>query len=190
MVSLKVATPPEWTSVALRDFDAFLLDHASCERKAAAVGMSFVVRYPDRTALIEPMIHFAREEMEHFHQVYRLIAERGLRLLPDVEDEYVNILMRHVRDGRETRFLDRLLISGVIEARGTERLHLIADAVTEPRLQNFYRRLARAEDSHKDLFVEMALQFFPAEVVEKRLDALLDIEAEAIQSVPFRSAVH
>src|SRR5688572_10064028 len=101
MLELQVATPPEWAKFAIQDFDAFLLDHASCERKASAVGMSFVVRYPDRTDLIEPMIQFAREELDHFHQVYRLIAERGLTLANDEADPYVNLMMGHVRFGRE-----------------------------------------------------------------------------------------
>ena len=64
-MELRVDTPKEWVNTALSDFDHFLIDHASCERKASAVGMSFVVRYPDRSALLEPMIQFAREELEH-----------------------------------------------------------------------------------------------------------------------------
>ena len=54
-------------------FDAFLIDHAACERKASATGMWFVVRYPDRPVLLDPLIAFAREELEHFHRVYRVI---------------------------------------------------------------------------------------------------------------------
>jgi tRNA 2-(methylsulfanyl)-N6-isopentenyladenosine37 hydroxylase len=190
MFELLWKTPPDWTSYALKDFNAFLLDHASCERKASAVGMSFVVRYPDRTALLEPMIHFAREELEHFHQVFRLIQERGLMLAPDEEDVYVQKLMAQVRFGREERFLDRLLVSGVIEARGCERLFLVADALNTERLKNFYTRLARAEASHKSLFVEMAQTYFPRETIDSRLNEWLEIEAEAIQSVPFQSRVH
>lgn len=183
-------TPFEWAQVALKDFNAFLLDHASCERKAAAVGMSFVVRYPDRTALIEPMIHFSREEMEHFHQVYRLIKERGLMLAPDEEDVYVNLLMKEVRFGREERFLDRLLLSSIIEARGAERLHLIADALTSEELKNFYRRLARAEGTHQDLFLEMAKIYFDERLIQTRLKEWIQLESKTIQSIPFRSAIH
>jgi tRNA-(ms[2]io[6]A)-hydroxylase len=189
-IELKVKTPPEWAESALRDFNAFLIDHASCERKASAVGMSFVVRYPDRPEIIEPMISFAREELEHFHQVYRLISERKLCLPPDEEDTYVNKMMKQVRFGRNERFLDRLLVSSVIEARGCERLNLVADKLPEGDLKNFYRRLARAESSHKDLFVKLAALYFPKNVIEARLEEWLQIEAEAITSVPFRSALH
>jgi len=189
-IKLKVATPSQWVDSALKDFDAFLLDHASCERKASAVGMSFVVRYPDRPEIIEPMISFAREELEHFHQVYKLISERKLLLPPDEEDLYVNKLMKQVRFGREERFLDRLLVSSIIEARGCERLHLVADALTDIELKRFYRRLAKAEGTHQDLFIKLARFYFPEDVIQKRLTEWLEIEAEAIQSVPYRSALH
>jgi tRNA-(ms[2]io[6]A)-hydroxylase len=97
MLDLRVSTSPEWLEVVLADFDAFLIDHAACERKASATGMSFVVRYPDRIPLIEPMIEFAREELEHFHRVYKKMSERGLTFQPDYKDEYVTDLRRHVR---------------------------------------------------------------------------------------------
>lgn len=189
-LALRSATPAEWVGTALSDFDAFLLDHAACERKASAVGMSFVVRYPDRALLIEPMIAFAREELEHFHQVYRLVEARGLQLTEDTPDAYVNRLMVEVRTGREERFLDRLVVSSVIEARGHERLQIVTDTLEDPQLKAFYQRLTRAEDRHKDLFVDLALHYFSAEQVDERLNFFLDLENEAIQSVPFRSALH
>ncbi len=179
-----------WVDAVLNDFPSFLVDHASCERKASAVGLSFVVRYPDRPELLEPMIHFAREELEHFHQVYRLVARMGLRLAPDLEDEYVNQLMKEVRFGREERLLDRLLVSGVIEARGAERLALIAEHLLDPDLKHFYAKLSRAEDSHKHLFVDLAHKFFDTETVEKRLNEFLVLENKVILSVPIRALVH
>jgi len=187
---LKVATPPEWVTTALKDFDAFLLDHAACERKASAVGMSFVVRYPDRPLILEPMIQFAREELEHYHQVMRLCLKRGLVPERDEHDEYVNLLMKEVRFGREERFLDRLLASALIEARGAERLALVTDRLTDPELRNFYSRLARAEEHHREFFIEMARLFFPQAIVDHRLAELAEVEARAIQSVPHRSALH
>ena len=65
MLELRKPTPDGWLDVVLADFDAFLIDHAACERKASATGMSFVVRYPDRKEILEPLIAFAREELEH-----------------------------------------------------------------------------------------------------------------------------
>ena len=190
MLELRFKTPSHWVETALADFDHFLKDHASCERKASAVGLSFVVRYPDRSELLEPMIQFAREELEHFHQVYRLIAQRGLTLAADEEDPYVNLMMKEVRFGRDERFLDRLLVSSVIEARGAERLEIVADALTDEKLKHLYSRLCRAEQVHRTLFYDLALLYFPKSEVDARLDRWLDIEAKAIASVPFRSALH
>lgn len=190
MFELRVQTPPEWADYALQDFDAFIVDHAACERKASAVGMSFVVRYPDRSELVEPMIQFAREELEHFHQVYRIMEARGLKLGPDEQDEYVNKLMAEVRTGRDERFLDRLLVSAVIEARGAERIQLVADKLEDPELKRFYHRLARAEGHHRNFFIKIAEMYFPIDVIRTRLDALLEIEKTAILSVPYRHALH
>jgi hypothetical protein len=49
---LKYITPKQWTEVVLGDLDAFLLDHAACERKASATAMKFVTHYPDRPELV------------------------------------------------------------------------------------------------------------------------------------------
>jgi tRNA-(ms[2]io[6]A)-hydroxylase len=189
-MDLRVATSQDWVTCVLEQFDLFLIDHASCERKASAVGMSFVVRYPDRPALLEPMINFAREELEHFHQVCRLIFRKGLTLLPDEQDPYVNSLMKEVRFGREERFLDRLLVSGVIEARGTEKLALLSQFLPDPDLKSFYEKLARAEESHKHLFYRIAQLFFDKEEVDSRLSFWLDVEGDIFSKCPIRPAVH
>jgi len=189
-MQLKHTTSSDWLDCVLEHFDTFLADHASCERKASAVGLSFVVRYPDRTALIDPMILFAREELEHFHQVVRLMQKRNLPLPPDEQDPYVNALMKEVRFGREERFLDRLLVSGVIEARGTERLALLADHLEDPELKVFYQRLAKAEYHHLHLFHHLAKKFFPEPVVQERLNFWIDLEAAITQNLPIRPAVH
>ncbi|MCB0416625.1 MAG: tRNA-(ms[2]io[6]A)-hydroxylase [Bdellovibrionales bacterium] len=190
MLSLRHKTPVAWAENAILNMDALLLDHAACERKAAAMGMSFVVKYPDRLKIIDPLIHFAREELEHFQQVCRLLVRRNLVLDHDEPDLYVNLIHKKVRTGREERFLDRLVVASVIEARGTERLALLTDVVEDPELKALYRRLTRAEDRHKDLFLELATHYFDSRNIEERLDYFLDEEAAAIQAVPFRSAIH
>ncbi|NBW98222.1 tRNA-(ms[2]io[6]A)-hydroxylase [bacterium] len=189
-MELRSRTPEAWTDCVLKHFDDFLIDHASCERKASAVGMSFVVRYPDRPELLEPMILFAKEELDHFYQVYRLMARRGLTLLRDEADPYVNSLMQSVRFGREERFLDRLLVSGVIEARGTEKLTLLSQALPDPDLKAFYLKLAKAEYHHQELFEDLAMKFFPREVVKDRLNFWLDREATVFSAQDIRPAVH
>jgi tRNA-(ms[2]io[6]A)-hydroxylase len=193
MFDLRVSTPKSWLDAVFSDFDAFLLDHAACERKASATGMSFVVKYPDRAALVEPMIEFCREELEHFQLVYKEIARRGLTLVSDYKDDYVNGLRRRMRSPPELLFLDRLLVAGIVEARGCERLQLVAAALSgseDTELERLYLDLARAESRHHALFFRLARQFYPEREVCERAHELLDWEAELIARLPHRPAVH
>lgn len=192
MFDLRFSTPKAWLDAVFSDFDAFLLDHAACERKASATGMSFVVRYPDKAPLIEPLIEFAREELEHFQIVYRLIAERGLTLGDDYKDPYVNALRAQCRGQRETLLLDRLVVAGVVEARGCERLFMVAEALTtrDARLSEIYLELARAESRHHGLFFRLARLLFSEREVGERAAQLLDFEAALVAELPHRAAVH
>lgn len=192
MLDLRSATPKAWLDAVFGDFDAFLVDHAACERKASATGMSFVVRYTDRPELIEPMIEFAREELEHFHIMYKIVAERGLRLAADYKDDYVNGLRSRVRSSRDEHLLDRLIVSGIVEARGCERLFLVAEALRERSspLAETYLDLARAESRHHGLFFRLARKLFGEEVTLARGGELLDFEAELVARLPHRAAVH
>lgn len=192
MLDLRFQTPPEWLTVVFADFDAFLLDHAACERKAAATGMSFVVRYPDRSALIEPLIEFSREELEHFQIMYRIIHARGLILSDDYKDPYVNALRSQVRNGGEGMLLDKLLVAGIVEARGCERLFMVASALAEQGspLAEPYLELARAEARHHGLFFRLARACFADPVIDERASTLLDYEAELVKRLPHRAAVH
>lgn len=192
MLDLRFATPPAWLDAVFADFDAFLLDHASCERKAAATGMSFVVKYPDKSAIIEPLIEFAREELEHFQIMYRIVHERGLILADDYKDHYVNALRAQARNGGDGVLLDRLLIAGIVEARGCERLFMVAEALKErgSSLSEPYLELARAEARHHGLFFRLARAYFTDQEIAERADVLLDFEAKLVAELPHRAAVH
>ena len=106
-IELGVTTAPTWLAAVLDDFDAFLVDHAAAERKASAVAVSLITHYPDRAELVRAMMDLAREELEHFYQVYRRIEARGLTLGADAKDEYVRALRGAVRRGRDAYFLAR-----------------------------------------------------------------------------------
>jgi tRNA-(ms[2]io[6]A)-hydroxylase len=190
MLQLQTRTPEAWVDVVFADFDAFLIDHALCERKASAMGMSLIAKYPDRTAIIEPLIAFAREELEHFHIMYKVLAERGLPLPPDTKDAYVGGLRKLMLSDVSALFLDRLLVSAVVEARGCERLQLVTEALPAGPLKNTYLDLTRAEARHHALFFRLAERYFPVERVRERAKALFDAEAALIESLPLRAAVH
>ena len=188
--NLRSASDPDWIEAVLQDFDSFLIDHAACERKAAAMGMSFVVRYPDRAPIVEAMIQLAREELEHFDQVTRILHQRGLRLGPDEKDPYVNAMLGEIRAPSDERLVDRLLICGIIEGRGCERFGLVADHCPDPDLAGFYRDLVASEASHHELFHRLARQFFPETTWRPRLELLLDRESEILATLPARAALH
>lgn len=189
---LKASSPQGWLDAVLADFDRFLLDHAACERKASALAMSFIVKFSDRLALIEPMVALAREELAHFHEVYRIMAKRRLSLGADEKDPYVTAFLKHVRHGRDQHFLDRLLVAAIIEARGCERFYRVGEALesSDRELAEYYQKLGREEAGHYKIFVNIAKNYYSDLEVRERMNELLDIEAEVMLSVPFRAAVH
>jgi tRNA-(ms[2]io[6]A)-hydroxylase len=190
VISLRCPTPPAWIDAVLGDFDAFLPDHAACERKASATGMLFVVRYPDRPLLVEPLVEFAREELEHFHRVWEIMCARGLMLRRDHPDGYARGLLEAARHGRDDRLLDRLLCAGILEARGCERFGILSKALEDEGLARFYEDLVRADARHQRLFVDLALKYFDEASLRERADVLLDREAEIVQRLPARPALY
>jgi len=189
-IDLLIDTSPEWVKTVLADFDTFLLDHANCERKAVALAMSLVTKYPDRRAFIGPLIDLAAEELAHFREVYTLLEERGLTLARDEPDPYVNRLLACARHGRNERLIDRMLISSVIETRGGERFRILAETIEDEPMREFYERLWKCEAKHSHLFVHVLLQEFDESIVYPRLQELMRIEAEILPTLELRPAVH
>jgi tRNA-(ms[2]io[6]A)-hydroxylase len=188
---LKVKTPKEWVVSVLNNFDQFLLDHAACERKAASLAMSFVVKYPDRTKLIDPMVSLALEELKHFQQVYQVLLKRNL-MLPskDEKDIYVNQLLKTLRHGRNERLLDRLLMSAVIEARGYERFSLLADNLKDQEMKKFYQNLAHQELGHYKIFIKVAEYYFSKEEIAEAFATIIQEESNAMLQTPITHRLH
>ncbi|MBX5482101.1 MAG: tRNA-(ms[2]io[6]A)-hydroxylase [Myxococcaceae bacterium] len=192
-VLLRCTTDPAWLPNALSHFDEVLIDHAHCEKKAAANALSLLQSYPELPELPMTMARLAREESAHLAKVLELIAARGLRLTRDAGDPYAQRLQAFVRTPREARRLDRLLVAAVIEARSCERLALLARGLADrgdERLARFYRELAQSEDGHQALFVRLALSAHPEVEVHSRLEALLELEAQVIADIGVRAAIH
>lgn len=180
----------DWLECVLDDFDRFLLDHAAAEKKAAGMALSMLSHYPNRPRLVTAMSELAVEEMVHFREVVKLIQERQLQLGADEKDPYVNEIRSWIRQGSEVYLLDRLLTGAVIEARGAERFALIGSALSAGALRNFYRSLAKSESRHFELFLELAREYFPAQVIEDRWEELLIAESSCVKSLPIRAALH
>ncbi len=190
-LDIKTPTPDSWIEAVMSDFGLFLQDHADCERKASTMAMSFVAKYPDRTAIIPELLETAIEELEHFRDVWELMQERGIPLRHKIpKDIYAQQLMSLCHSGREERFRDRLLIASVVETRGGERFKIVADHVQEPELKKFYKRLWTSEAKHGHIFVKMALNYFDRDEVYDRLNWWLDREAEIIEKLPITPALH
>lgn len=189
-MQLLLESPAAWVDRVLDGFNAFLLDHASAERKAAAMAVSFVVQYPDKFALHLPLIRLAREELLHYQQVTVLLHRRNLVWQRDEKDPYVRELMGYLSTDRRQRLLDRLLMGGVIEARGVERFGLIARHLEDPGLRAFYRKLSDSEAKHAALFPRLAHHYFCEGDIEKRLEHWKTLEAEALRRLPIRPALH
>ena len=157
-IDVKVASSQDWVDTVLADFPSFLRDHADCERKASGMASSFVAKYPDRVDIIPDLIDIAIEEMEHFKQVYDVMAAQGISLNHEIQkDVYVNRLMKLARDGREERFLDKLLLASVLECRGAERFKMVADALEDSSLKRFTRRCGPVKPKHGHVFVAFRL---------------------------------
>ena len=174
----------------MTDFDSFLLDHAAAEKKASGMAMSMLSHYPDRVELVAAMADLAVEELSHYREVVKWIHRRGLLTAGDTKDAYVLALREHIRQGREAYLLDRLLTASVIEARGAERFGLVAEALSPGPLKKFYQSIARSEERHFELFLELAEKYLARDVIAQRWDELLDAEAAIAAQLPIRSALH
>ena len=185
MFELKYQTPSEWADVVLEDFDAFLQDHAAAEKKASGMAVSMLSHYPDRKNLVRAMTDLAIEELIHFKQVVKLLQARDVQLSNDEKDMYIKEIRQLFRHGKDVFFLDRLLVAGVIEARGHERFSLVAQALPAGKEKDFYVSIAKSEEKHKNLFVELAYEYFDKEEVDQRLEEILIARSENMRKVTF-----
>jgi tRNA-(ms[2]io[6]A)-hydroxylase len=192
VLDLRVPTPGGWLDAVFSDFDAFLMDHAACERKAFSTGVSLISSYPKETRLVEAMLDFSREELEHFQRIHGILVKRGLTLAPHEPDEYARALGTQIRKMGKEKLCDRLLVSGIIEARSCERLRLLAEALPErePELAPVYEDLARAEARHHGLFFRLCREQVGHASAAERARELLDFEAKLVSELPFRPRVH
>lgn len=188
-VTLRCETGPRWLPNALAHIDAVLVDHAHCEKKAAANALSLLQAYPDVAGLPAHMARLAREESGHLARVLQLLERRGLALGRDPGDPYAQALQAMIRTPAAHRQLDRFLVAAIIEARSCERLSLLADGLPDAELRRFYSELARSEDGHQKLFLRLAARVH-GEATWPRLEQLLEAEADLVRRLPLRAAIH
>lgn len=167
-----------------------MLDHANCEKKAAGNALSLLFRYPANGRLVETLSPLAREELQHFERVHRHLQRLGIPIKPLSAAPYAGRLNQHLRRSEPEHLLDTLLVAAIIEARSHERLGLLGIHAPDPELRQFYLWLAAAEERHWQLYLDLALEQFPADQVQERLDTLLQVEAEILSSLHPEPRVH
>ena len=190
LFQLRFSTPKTWVDAVLDDFPAFLNDHAQAEKKASGMAMSMLSHYPDKPDIVKAMVDLAIEELAHFREVIKLMHQQDQYLGSDEKDPYVNSLRKEMRNGTELYLLDRLLIAGIIEARGCERFGMVAEALPAGDLQDFYRAITDSEEKHYQLFIHLAHQYFAVDIVNERLNTLLDVEAKITADLIISAALH
>lgn len=192
MATLQLASPTSaaWIDQAIRHLDLILLDHANCEKKAAGNALSLLFRYPANGRLVETLSPLAREELQHFERVHRHLQRLGIPIKPLSAAPYAGRLNQHLRRSEPEHLLDTLLVAAIIEARSHERLGLLGIHAPDLELRQFYLWLAAAEERHWQLYLDLALEQFPADQVQERLDTLLQVEAEILSSLHPEPRVH
>lgn len=185
---LQVESPPEWVAAAEGRVDELLLDHAHCERKAAATAVAMLQRYPDDAELIHVMSRLAREELRHFEQVLAIMDRRDIRYCTLPPSNYARELFACVRSEPMKRKLDTLLVGAFIEARSAERFQRLAGRL-DAELDDFYARLRESESRHFEVYLRLARDTEDREL-ERRINELSSVEAKLISTPDTRFRFH
>lgn len=175
-------TPLDWLDAAEENVALLLLDHANCEKKAAATALSLMFRYADRDALVYRMSRLAREELQHFEQVQAVMQRRGIRSRHVGPSRYAAGLRQAVRRNEPDRLVDLLISGAFIEARSCERFAALLPRLDEP-LTDFYRGLLASEARHFKHYLALAEEAAgePAHI-EERVSVFRAVEENLIST--------
>jgi len=177
---LRCATPPAWVEAATGQLQLLLVDHANCEKKAAATAMNLMYRYVDKPDLLEKMSQLAREELLHFEQVVSLMRERGIPYQHLGPSRYAGALREHIRTSEPGRLTDTLIIGAFVEARSCERFAALAPQL-DAQLQKFYLSLLRSEARHFEDYLWLA-QSHAGEDIAERVEFFAALEAKLVST--------
>ncbi|WP_050759466.1 tRNA-(ms[2]io[6]A)-hydroxylase [Luminiphilus syltensis] len=177
---LPCPTPKAWVDTAVQHLDVLLIDHANCEKKAAASAMALLNRHTDQPVLLNKMSRLAREELRHFEQVLKIMARRHIDYVPLTAARYAASLRRLVRAEEPSRLVDTLLIGALIEARSCERFAALIPAL-DVELADFYESLLKSEARHFMDYLSLAEGLTTKEEVAQRLETLRVLEQSLIE---------
>ncbi len=180
MLNLQSVSRERWLKQVDEHLPEILIDHAHCEKKAAACAMNLIMAYVNHTELVDELVTIVNEELAHFQQVLQLLEKRNIHFGRQQAGGYGRQLNDLVRKFEPYRAIDRFLIASLIEARSCERFALLRDHVSDPELADFYGSLFESEARHHTTYVRMAKTFGSEEDVKERLEELSALEAEII----------
>ena len=188
ILGLQLPTDPRWVDLASISLEDILTDHAWCEQKAATSCISLIQRYSQYEKLVQDLSPIVTEEWGHFRLVLAELSKRGLTLGRQRKDLYVNRLIEFQQKGgnEEERFLDKLLIFALIEARSCERFKRLSEGLEDPYLRQFYRRFMESEAGHYHLFIDLAESYIDRDTVRRRWAEWLEYEAGVIATLQVR----
>jgi tRNA-(ms[2]io[6]A)-hydroxylase len=178
---LKTPTPDAWVSYALGDLTTLLVDHANCEYKAAATGMSLITKYKHLPRLQRLMARLVREEMLHYEQVLVFMDRMGIEFRSLSASRYARILRESVRTNENDRLVDLLIVGAIVEARSCERFAALWPHLPTP-LGRYYKSLLRSEGRHYQDYLTLAQENSDQESVDARLEHFLRIDEQLIVS--------
>ncbi|MCK5894676.1 MAG: tRNA-(ms[2]io[6]A)-hydroxylase [Endozoicomonadaceae bacterium] len=171
-------TPSEWIAAALNQQDILLIDHANCEKKAAATALSLMFRYIEHSDLQKKMSRLAREELRHFEQVFVIMQQRDIPYRYVSASRYAATLRDHVRKQEPLRLVDTLIVGAFIEARSCERFGKLAPCLDE-ELAKFYGSLLESEARHFQDYLVLAMGI-SGEPLQARIDYFAHLEQNII----------
>jgi tRNA-(ms[2]io[6]A)-hydroxylase len=191
MLCLQTITNAGWIDVAARNMIPLMIDHAHCEKKAAANAMNMMMRYSDRDELVRAMISVMEEELAHFKLIVGELRQRGVSIGKDAGNFYAQQLSQHIRKPEPERFLDSLVVDAFIEARSCERFTILARCENIPEdVRGIYFALMASEEGHYESFIHLANQYFPESMVARRVEEFGRIEADIVRSLTNKPTMH
>lgn len=191
-VFLACPTPDSWLQAAKTQIPLLLIDHANCEKKAAATAMNLIYRYIDKPDLLKLLSQLAREELLHFEQVLDLMDERSVSYEHVSPSRYAAGLRQNVRTHEPARLIDTLIIGAFIEARSCERFARLADHVEgwgDEALAKYYRFLLKSESRHFEDYLALA-EKYSEEPIADRVEHFAQLEKSLIESVDIEFRFH
>ena len=173
-------TPDDWVDIALMQQDVLLIDHANCEKKAAATALNLLFRYIDKPDLLLKMSKLAREELRHFEQVCQLMKKRDIIYSYISPSRYASSLSQYIRTYEPEKLVDTLIVGAIIEARSCERFSKLVGRL-DAELSSFYQSLLRSESRHFQDYLKLAEDYY-AKNIDERVNFFLEQEQELILS--------